>query len=169
MMKPQLKSAVWERDGDQLRIVYDIREQLLISDPDGTVEALLELLREGGRSVPELATALATRRPEVPAEDVDAAVQALDAHRLLEDGQQLDTLGPTEQERHFSNLAFFESFATLTRSREQFQRALLQAHVLMLGTGGVGSNTIPHLAGLGVGNLTLLDCDAVEQRNFARQ
>lgn len=169
MVKPQLKSAVWERDGDQLRIVYDIREQLLISDPDGTVEALLELLGEGGRTVPELARALAAQRPHVPAEDIEAAVQTLDAYRLLEDGQQLDTLSTSEQERHFSNLAFFESFATLARSREQFQQALLQAHVLVLGTGGVGSNTIPHLAGLGIGTLTLLDYDAVAQRNFARQ
>jgi molybdopterin/thiamine biosynthesis adenylyltransferase len=39
----------------------------------------------------------------------------------------------------------------------------------VLGTGGLNSNVLPHLAGLGVGRLTLLDCDVVEPRNFARQ
>jgi molybdopterin/thiamine biosynthesis adenylyltransferase len=41
--------------------------------------------------------------------------------------------------------------------------------VLVLGTGGLNSNTIPHLCGLGVGRLTLVDRDVVEPRNFARQ
>ena len=41
--------------------------------------------------------------------------------------------------------------------------------MLVLGTGGLNSNTIPHLCGLGVGTLTLLDRDQVDARNFARQ
>jgi molybdopterin/thiamine biosynthesis adenylyltransferase len=64
---------------------------------------------------------------------------------------------------------FFEPFATLHRSREDMQLQLDGSHVLVLGTGGLNSNTIPHLCGLGVGRLTLLDRDAVELRNFARQ
>jgi molybdopterin/thiamine biosynthesis adenylyltransferase len=41
--------------------------------------------------------------------------------------------------------------------------------VLVLGTGGLNSTVVPHLAGLGVGRLTLLDHDVVQSRNFARQ
>lgn len=36
-----------------------------------------------------------------------------------------------------------------------------------LGTGGLGSNVVQNLAGLGVGQLTLLDCDTDEPRNSA--
>lgn len=61
-MRPRLK-GVWERNGDELRLVYDIRDHFLLSDPDGAVEALLELLREGGRTLPELAAALAGDAP----------------------------------------------------------------------------------------------------------
>lgn len=165
--RPQLKSIVWERVGQQLRLVYDVRDQFLLDDEDGTVEALLMLLRAGGRTVPELAAAL--NDPRVSVYDVAAAVEALDACRLLEDGDQLGRFGETERERYFSNLAFFESFSSLDRSREEFQERLRDAHVLVLGTGGLNSNTIPHLCGLGVGRLTLLDRDAVELRNFARQ
>ena len=168
-VRPRLKGVAWERDGDQLRLVYDIRDHFLLADPDGTVEALLELLREGGRTLAELAAALAGRGWHVPAEDLAAAVGLLDGNGLLEDGERLGRLGAAEGERYHSNLAFFESFASLARGREDFQQALRDAHVLVLGTGGLNSNTIPHLCGLGVGRLTLLDRDVVEPRNFARQ
>jgi molybdopterin/thiamine biosynthesis adenylyltransferase len=168
--KPRLKGVVWERVDDELRVVYDRREQLLIADANGMGEALLELLRDGKRTVEELASTLSAAVPEpVPVEDVRAAVALLDEYGLVEDGVRLGLLSEAEGERHFSNLAFFESFASLRRSREDFQQSLRDAHVLVLGTGGLNSNVIPHLCGLGVGRMTLLDQDAVEPRNFARQ
>ncbi|MEU6713545.1 ThiF family adenylyltransferase [Nonomuraea sp. NPDC046802] len=163
-MRPRLKGIAWERVGDELRLVYDPRDQLILTDPDGTVEKLIGLLGEGGRTVAELAEELSLDEA-----DVRGAVAAFDAERLLEDGDRLDRLEPADAERYFSNLAFFESFATLDRSREDLQRRLRESHVLVLGTGGLNSNTIPHLAGLGVGAMTLLDRDTVESRNFARQ
>jgi molybdopterin/thiamine biosynthesis adenylyltransferase len=168
-MRPRLKSIVWERVGQQLRLVYDVRDQFVLDDEDGAVEALLILLREGGRTMPELAAAMSDQGRQVPVDDVAAAVDVLDHHRLLEDGDQLGRLDETARERYFSNLAFFESFGSLTCSREEFQERLRGAHVLVLGTGGLNSNTIPHLCGLGVGRLTLLDRDSVDLRNFARQ
>jgi hypothetical protein len=163
-VRPVLKSVAWERVDRRLRVGYDLRDQFIIGDPDGTVESLLGLLREGGRTVSELATAL-----RVPADDVMAAVRLLDEHGLVEDGDPLRALPLEVRERHFSNLAFFESFASLARARADFCRTLWNSHVLVLGTGGLNSNVVPHLAGLGIGRLTLLDCDVVEPRNFARQ
>jgi molybdopterin/thiamine biosynthesis adenylyltransferase len=168
-MKPRLKGVAWTRDGEQLLLVYDVRELLVIADPDGTVETLLELLRDGGRTLAEIVDELGLRGRTVPAEDVTAAVELLDSYRLLEDGRRLGRIGDAARERYYSNLAFFEPFARLERSQEDFQQALRDAHVLVLGTGGLNSNTIPHLCGLGVGRLTLLDRDTVEIRNFARQ
>jgi len=163
-MLPQLKDVAWERVDDELRLVYDLRDQFVIDDPDGQVEKLVRLLHEGGRTLEELGEVLS-----FPTDDVAAAVAALDDHGLLEDGDRRGSLDADQSERYFSNLAFFESFASLRRSREDFQRDLADAHVLCLGTGGLNSNTIPHLAGLGVGRLTLLDRDVVQARNFARQ
>jgi len=163
-VRPQLKGVVWERVGDDLRVVYDRRDQLLIEDSDGTVERLLVLLRSGGRTYRELAEQLS-----IDEQDVVEAVGLLDEHRLVEDGGGLGRLTGSLAERYHSNLAFFECFATLARSREEIQGSLTGGHALVLGTGGLNSNTIPHLCGLGVGRLTLLDRDAVELRNFARQ
>src|SRR5262245_58578586 len=164
-MRPRLKAVAWERRGDgQLRLVRDVRDQLIVDDPDGVVSRLLELLRDGRRPPADLADELG-----VPVGEVSDAVELLDEYGLIEDADRLGRLTPAQQERHFSNLAFLESFATLTASREDLLDRLRLAHVLVLGTGGLNSNTLPHLCGLGVGRLTLVDHDMVDVRNFARQ
>ncbi|MEH1026540.1 ThiF family adenylyltransferase [Micromonospora profundi] len=169
-MLPQLKGVVWERSGADVQIVYDFRDSFIVTDHDGSVEALLDLLREGGRTPETLARALSDRcGRDVPVDDVLAAIETFDGHGLLENGARLGRLGDSATGRYYSNLAFFESFATLARSREDFQERLTRSHVLVLGTGGLNSNTIPHLCGLGVGRLTVTDRDVVEPRNFARQ
>jgi molybdopterin/thiamine biosynthesis adenylyltransferase len=163
-MRPALKAIEWERHGDDLLVVHDVRQGLVLSDPNGSVERLFHLLRCGRHDVRSLALALA-----LPVEIIEAALATLDAHRLLEDAAARNTATSEWRERHFSNLAFFESFATLSRSQEQFVHHLEGRHVLVLGTGGLNSNVVPHLCGFGVGTLTLVDSDTVQPRNFARQ
>ncbi|HEY1366148.1 MAG TPA: ThiF family adenylyltransferase, partial [Gaiellaceae bacterium] len=65
--------------------------------------------------------------------------------------------------------AFFDAFTTLGRGREEIQRELLDAHVVVLGAGGLGSSVLQNLTGFGVSRLTVLDFDRVELKNFARQ
>ena len=52
---------------------------------------------------------------------------------------------------------------------EAGQKKLLQAKVLILGAGGLGTPVIAGLAGAGVGHLTLMDDDVVELTNLNRQ
>ena len=49
------------------------------------------------------------------------------------------------------------------------QRKLKAANICVLGAGGIGSAVIPALAGAGVGQLTIIDCDVVELGNLHRQ
>lgn len=49
------------------------------------------------------------------------------------------------------------------------QRALAEAHVLVIGAGGLGSAVIPALAAAGVGTISIIDDDTVELSNLARQ
>lgn len=49
------------------------------------------------------------------------------------------------------------------------QVALSEAHVVLVGCGGIGSPALQYLAGAGVGRLTLIDDDSVEQSNLQRQ
>lgn len=49
------------------------------------------------------------------------------------------------------------------------QLRLRQAHVLLIGAGGIGSPAIQYLAAAGVGKLTLIDDDIVSLSNLQRQ
>src|SRR3954449_11084650 len=49
------------------------------------------------------------------------------------------------------------------------QRRLADAQVLVIGAGGLGSVIIPALAAAGVGTIMIIDDDAVEASNLARQ
>ena len=49
------------------------------------------------------------------------------------------------------------------------QAALAQAHVVIVGMGGIGCPALQYLAGAGVGRLTLIDSDAIEVSNLQRQ
>ena len=49
------------------------------------------------------------------------------------------------------------------------QQALLDAHVLVIGAGGLGSPAAMYLAASGVGRLTLVDDDTVDLTNLQRQ
>ncbi|WP_433184024.1 HesA/MoeB/ThiF family protein [Actinoallomurus sp. CA-150999] len=164
-----LKTCVWDRDGDVLVVVCDPGEQIELIDPDGKVETLLDILRTGPYTPAAVRTALAERGIEAGAEEIDDVLTALDGLRLIENAHERSLEDPAVEERHFSNLAFFGLFSSMRSGRARMQNRLRNAHVLQLGTGGLGSNVVQSMAGLGIGRLTLLDDDMVEPRNFARQ
>ena len=49
------------------------------------------------------------------------------------------------------------------------QVALGEAHVVLVGCGGIGSPALQYLAAAGIGRLTLIDDDAIEDSNLQRQ
>ncbi len=49
------------------------------------------------------------------------------------------------------------------------QRSLLDAHVVVVGAGGLGCPVITYLAAAGVGTITIIDDDTVEMSNLQRQ
>lgn len=49
------------------------------------------------------------------------------------------------------------------------QMALARAHVVLVGIGGIGSPALQYLAASGIGRLTLIDDDRVEESNLQRQ
>lgn len=49
------------------------------------------------------------------------------------------------------------------------QVALAGAHVVLVGCGGIGSPALQYLAAAGIGRLTLIDDDVVEESNLQRQ
>jgi molybdopterin/thiamine biosynthesis adenylyltransferase len=166
---PKLKDATWERLGGELMIMLEPHEVITLDDPEGQVGELLRLLSEGTQSLDVLTRRLQESFPDVTAAEVADCIDGLDSLRMLERATTPAQLAQRQQERYFSNSVFFSHFATLSREREEFQRRLLDAHVVILGVGGLGSTVLMQLTGAGVGRFTLLDHDVVELRNFSRQ
>lgn len=52
---------------------------------------------------------------------------------------------------------------------EKVQQRLSAASICIVGAGGIGSTAIYYLAGAGVGHLTVIDGDIVEESNLHRQ
>lgn len=71
-------------------------------------------------------------------------------------------MSPEEIKRYQKQLAIPEWDA-------EKQMCLKNAHVLIIGAGGLGVAVIPYLAAAGVGHLTIVDHDLVELSNLGRQ
>ncbi len=168
-MRVMVKECAWESFGDELVVVHDPREAFTLADPGGNIAALLDELARGPATPEELSAALTARGFTATVEDVREGLDGLDSLGLVEDADERWLGEPAADERHFSNLTFFGSFARLRTSRAEFVRRLRDSHVLVLGAGGGGSALVQCLAGLGVGALTLVDRDDIAPRNFARQ
>lgn len=78
---------------------------------------------------------------------------------LVEPGPELTSAQRARYARHLS----------LPQIGELGQRRLLAARVLVIGAGGLGTPVIHYLAAAGVGHITILDGDVVEESNLQRQ
>jgi molybdopterin/thiamine biosynthesis adenylyltransferase len=167
-VRPALKPFLHRRYGDHLLLVRDVGDAFELPDPDGQIETLAKLL-DGTRTPVQVTAEIRTRWPDLTEPDVRHGIAALDAAGLLEDADAGTGLSEEELTRYTSGLNFFSTFATLDRSRYSFQERLRDAHVVLLGVGGLGSSVLLGMAGSGVGRITLLDTDRVELKNLTRQ
>ena len=167
-VRPVLKKYDRQVGSGKVVIDEDIGIRMILPDLTGQVSALLDLLN-GSRTIQQVADDMIVRFPGITIEDVIGAITALDEAGLLEDVSADSSLTRRQQERYLSNLSFFGTFASLAKSRYSFQEALCNSHVLLLGVGGLGSTLLYNLAGLGVGQITVVDYDRVELKNLTRQ
>ena len=72
------------------------------------------------------------------------------------------TLTPAQRNRYQRHLL-------LPEVGEKGQQKLLDAKVLMLGAGGLGSPSALYLAAAGVGNIGIINMDVVDESNLQRQ
>ncbi|MCI6585113.1 MAG: ThiF family adenylyltransferase [Mobiluncus sp.] len=119
-----------------------------------------------GRDVDEVVASVRTRFPWLSRDDILDGLRMLDKYGFLDDAAS-ESAVPS---RYLPNVRYFSGFpGTSTAEATKMQDKLLSSKILILGLGGGGVNVATLLAGVGVGNLTILDSDVVEESNLGRQ
>lgn len=88
-------------------------------------------------------------------------LQELVAKKVLLDGPVEELGGRYSRQNGY--------FSMTSDTPQAFREKLTAAHVLILGVGAIGSHVLWNLAAIGIGKITILDFDVVEESNFNRQ
>jgi len=131
---------------------------------------LLELLK-GEYHLEEIQQRLQAEFPHLLPEKVVNLLNQLDRAGLLEEADLLPPADWTPEyvERYSRHLAVFAGYERDGLSRFDQQQRFQDAHVVILGMGGIGSWIALLLTQLGIGHLTLVDDDPVNISNLTRQ
>lgn len=169
MLQPMLKVSIpyfVANDSVHFRLAGQLTS---LEDSHGRVLALLKLL-DGTRAPDVIWRALSAQFPDVAERDVQDAIVDLDHSGLLQDAtdQGMDFTA-VERERWTNNLGFFETYASLTVSKYEFQRRIRDAKVAVLGVGGIGTHVLIDLVAIGFTDIRIVDFDRIEVSNFNRQ
>jgi sulfur carrier protein ThiS adenylyltransferase len=81
---------------------------------------------------------------------------------MIQQSDKTQSLSNEQFERYYRQIL-------LTEVGEQGQKTLLDQHIIVVGTGGLGSHVAQQLGAAGIGHLYLVDDDNVERSNLPRQ
>lgn len=163
-MRPRLKrtiEAIEAPDGD-LVLMRSSAEDIRITKPSTQERKLLQAL--DGRSSIERLEALYGER------EVGGALARMQDLDLLEDAEDDERVPIADLKRFDRQLRYFSDLSRRGGATpSECQARLRDAHVVVLGVGGLGGRVAWELACCGIGHLLLIDGDRVELSNLNRQ
>jgi molybdopterin-synthase adenylyltransferase len=141
---------------------------LRIRNPTPAQRAIITAL--DGAADADIVAQARSQGHEITSDDIAQVTCVLEAAGLTEDVLDDLRFGLTDEEleRFDRQLRYFGDLE-LGRPRAAMQRRLRDAHVVILGLGGLGSWALQALACVGIGRITAVDCDVIDLSNLSRQ
>ncbi len=164
MERPRLKRTAEqvETPGGDLVYVRTGASDVEVQRPDDSERQLLGAL-DGNSALGDL-------QERFGQELVDDALAGLSEVGLLEDAADDERLEAAVLERFDRQLRYFSDVGSVGGiTPAEGQERLRQAHVVVLGVGGLGGRVALDLACCGLGEISLVDGDRVELSNLNRQ
>jgi molybdopterin/thiamine biosynthesis adenylyltransferase len=169
-LKPKFKDfyPVISIDSQTIQIGDEPNNAYEITDPDGILIKIIPLLN-GKLDTKQIFNLIEERTFSFL--ELENIIKTLDEIGLIEDSSidNLKDLNDWQRVRYNNNLNYFNVFSNTNKTKSSYQKKLLETKVLVLGMGGLGSNLLMQLSGLGIGHIKFLDCDEVELKNLNRQ
>lgn len=171
--RPELKPTLYSLslpDG-RLLLAFTPQETIVLPKPSAFQRELF-LLLDGFRTVAEIAQSLQQEDSDWGTGKILEELERLNDLLLLEDAAiPVDVrISENERMRYDRQLLFFAAREKNgTAFSMEIQEKIRRARVVLMGLGGYGSHIFYGLASLGVGSLTLVDCDRVDISNLNRQ
>ncbi len=139
-----------------------------IEDENNLFIKLIDLL-DGSNNVENIYNCMKIDYP-ISFTEIQEIIESLNDMGVLENGE--DTFANESEilrKKYNNNINYFSAFSNLNKSKFSFQEKLCETKVLVIGMGGLGSNVLYQLSGLGVGNIVTVDFDDIEHKNLNRQ
>ncbi len=172
--KPYIKPSLYSRVKEDGTLIIGVTPQdaVEISEME-QYQIDLFLLLDGGLTVEEICSSLQKEGYEVDLEWILFLLNQLYDLKIIDDNVVYlndQTLNSETKIRFDRQLLLFSALCKDGyKDAVQVHKKLEDAHISLIGIGGVGSYIFYALAAMGVGNLTVVDYDFVEISNLSRQ
>ncbi|UNL87537.1 HesA/MoeB/ThiF family protein [Priestia koreensis] len=153
------------QNGDKVQFGDEPGYSFEVLDESGFFQDFIVLL-DGTNTIQDIKSQLQPVYPEITEDYIEELILDLDRNFLITVHNSPKRI---IEPKHISNLNFFENFSTLGNTNEDLLDNIRNLKLGIVGLGGLGSNILMQLAGLGVNNIYIIEPDNVEEKNLNRQ
>jgi molybdopterin/thiamine biosynthesis adenylyltransferase len=173
--KPYIKPSLYSRVKKDGTLIIGVTPQdaIELSNVDHCKTNNLLTLLDGGLTVGEIMKSLEKKGYDIDIDDVLHILNQLYEYKIVEDNLLFlndETISSEVKTRFDRQLLLFSALDKKGyEGAVQVQQKLQNAHITLIGIGGVGSYIFYALAAMGIGKLTVVEFDHVETSNLSRQ
>ena len=173
-IKPSLKKNLFVSKSYNENIIFASHplKDAINFESMGSIHKEIFLLLDGELSITEIHNYLVCKKYDVSIEELEEFINELDELELIEESQVFHSniISESDMDRYNRQMLLFSSLPNNNIEKAiAIQEKIIESHVCIIGAGGTGSHFIYGLASMGIGALTIVDFDNVEESNLSRQ